>query len=174
MFPAYNTPFERSEGRANDRDIMETLSVAPPTGDGLCFVLSTLQIETAIRRGVAGMPIGRLSLVRNAVLGQPIFLFDQDARLLYGPYAAVGPGGNMLDQTSAGGKGQNLAAQLRFTPVVRSFLPLPEGIAGDLLAFESGSGRAGRRVPSARVDSAVIGPLLLLFVLRHHSLLDHE
>ena len=147
---------------------MEALPAAPPTGEGLLITLPGRDIEFAIRKGVAGMPIGRLAQVRSALPGQPIFLFDTDARLLHGPYAASGPGGANLDPASS-----KLPAQVKFTPVVRSFAPLPEEVAGDLLTWQPGPGKGSRR-PASKVDAAVVGPLLLLFVLRHHNLLNQK
>lgn len=148
---------------------MESLPTAPPTPHGILFVLSHEQVEHAIHRSVCGMPMGRIAEVRSVVAGQPVFIFDADERCLHGPFAATGPGGNNLDPT---GKGTMPAAQLRFAPVVRSFAPLPEDIAADVLAFDPGTDSSGRRRPSSRVDSSVVAPLLLLFVLRHHRLLD--
>ena len=132
---------------------MESLPTAPPTPHGILFVLSHEQAEHAIHRNVCGM--GRLAEGRSVVAGQPVFIFDADERCLHGPFAAVGT-----------------TAQLRFAPVVRSFAPMPEYIAADVLAFDPGTDSSGRRRPSSRVDSSVVAPLLLLFVLRHHRLLD--
>jgi hypothetical protein len=144
---------------------MESLPTAPPTPHGILFVLSHEQAEHAIHRNVCSM--GRLAEGRSGVVaGQPVFIFDADERCLHGPFAAVGTN---LDPT---GKGTMPAAQLRFAPVVRSFAPLPEDIAADVLAFDPGTDSSGCRCPSSRVDSSVVAPLLLLFVLRHHRLLD--
>ena len=145
---------------------MESLPTAPPTPHGILFVLSHEQVEHAIHRSVCGMPMGRIAEVRSVVAGQPVFIFDADERCLHGPFAAVGTN---LDPT---GKGTMPTAQLRFAPVVRSFAPMPEDIAADVLAFDPGTDSSGRRRPSSRVDSSVVEPLLLLFVLRHHRLLD--
>lgn len=140
---------------------MESIPPPPQISDGILFVLSTAQLEHAQRKNVAGMPLQRLPLLRAATAGQPVFLFDQEARTLHGPYAAVGPGATNVDATSS-----TLPAQLRFNPVVRSFSPLPEEAISDLLTFEPGI----EKRPSPRVDGAVVTELLLLFVLRHHGL----
>ena len=145
---------------------MESLPTAPPTPHGILFVLSHEQAEHAMHRNVCSMR--RLAEGRSGVVaGQPVFIFDADERCLHGPFAAVGTN---LDHPT--GKGTMPAAQLRFAPVVRSFAPLPEDIAADVLAFDPGTDSSGRRRPSSRVDSSVVAPLLLLFVLRHHRLLD--
>ena len=147
---------------------MEGLPPTPRTGDGLLFVLSGPQLENALRKNVAGMPFPRLHIMRSIVAGQPIFLFDSDARLLHGPYAAVGPGGTNLDSSPLG---KALPAQLRFAAVVRAFQPLPESHVSDVLSFDPAVAGLTRQ-PSARVEASVVTQLLLLFVLNHHGLFD--
>ena len=146
---------------------MESLP-PPPNADGLLFVLSGAQCDQAMRQRLAGANVQRLSMVKSAHAGQPVFLFDSDARLLHGPYAAAGPGGLNLD-----GANSRLPAQLRFTSVVRAFSPLPEADVTDLLHTSELGGGKGRRpvVQSSSVDGATVGQLLLLFVLNHHGLL---
>ena len=146
---------------------MESLP-PPPNADGLLFVLSGAQCDQAMRQRLAGANVQRLSMVKSAHAGQPVFLFDSDARLLHGPYAAAGPGGLNLD-----GANSRLPAQLRFTSVVRAFAPLPEADVTDLLHTSELGGGKGRRpvVQSSIVDGATVGQLLLLFVLNHHGLL---
>ena len=144
---------------------MERIPAPPHTGDGLLFALSSQQCEAAQKSHVAGTNAQRLQMVKSAVPGQPVFLFDTDARVLHGPYAAEGPGGLNLD----GVKSSPLPAQLRFSPVVRAFLPLPEAAVADLLSFEGGK---GAKVLASTVDGETVGQLLWLFVLHHHKLLD--
>ena len=101
------------------------------TGDGLLFVVSSQQLEQALKTHIAGTNAQRLPMVRAAVRGQPLFLFDADAHELHGPYAADGPGGLNLD-----GSKSALPAQVRFSLVVRNFQPLPNEVVADLLNFE--------------------------------------
>ena len=148
---------------------MEALPPPPPTSDGMLFVVSTAQRELAIQKQLVGAPATRLALVKSAVGGQPIFLFDSETRKLYGPYAAEGPGAMNLDPNFRG-----LPAQVRFSTVARKYQPLPESAVEDLLTFDAGPDAHGRPRPSFTVDSSTVGPLLLLFVLRHHGLYDED
>jgi hypothetical protein len=145
---------------------MEALSAPPPPGDGLISVISESQLEHAIRKGIAGFSMQQLPLIRTAAAGQPIFLFTSDSHMLHGPYTAVGAGGMNLDASST--RTLHTAAQVRFAPVVRKFMPLPEESVNDLLSFETG--HDGKRRPCSVVEGAVVKQLLLLFVLRHHGL----
>lgn len=144
---------------------MEKIPVAPLTADGLLFALTTPQREYALQRKVVTAPTQRLPMVKSAVRGQPVFLFDTDTRMLHGPFAAEGPGGMQVDLSS-----NRPVAQLSFRPIVRNFAPLPESAIGDLLSFDPGLDGQGRRRPSALIDGAIVGPLLWLYVLHHHGL----
>ena len=75
---------------------------APPAEDGLLFVLTGAQCETALVQRVAGTNIQRLSLVKQATSGQPIFIFDLDVRLLHGPFSADAPGSTYLEGRRGG------------------------------------------------------------------------
>ena len=99
---------------------MEAPPPPPPTSDGMLFVVSTAQRELAIQKQLVGAPATRLALVKSAVGGQPIFLFDSETRKLYGPYAAEGPGAMNLDPNFRG-----LPAQVRFS-VARKCSLCPE------------------------------------------------
>ena len=145
---------------------MEGLVAPPPTGDGLVFVLNSAQRELALKQHIVGTTIQRLPLVKAATKGQPVFIFDHDARALYGPYAAEGPGELNIDKGNS-----RLPAQLRFSTVVRQFLPLPETAVSDLLSMDGQIDGKGRR-PANYVDSAAVGQLLLLFVLHTNGLFD--
>ena len=141
----------------------------PYTGDGLLFVLSGAQREHAQKQHIVGTNMQRLAIVKSAFKGQPVFLFDADARTLHGPYSAEGPGDTNIDRSNP-----RLPAQLRFTNVVRSFLPLPETAISDLLDFEPGHGDGKGRRPTSHVESTTVGQLLWLYVLRHHGLFDED
>lgn len=148
---------------------MESLPPPPLAGDGVLFVLSGPQMEHAQRKHVAGLPMQRLGIVRSMTAGQPIFLFDADARVLRGPYSAAGPGGTHLDAGNS-----KLPAQVKFTPAVRSFAPLPEDAVSDMLNYEPGMDETGRRRPAPQVEASAVPQLLLLFVLHHHGLLNDD
>ncbi len=140
---------------------METIPQPPHTGDALLFVLTGAQCELAQRQRVAGTNAQRLALIKEAVAGQPLFIFDADARVLHGPFVVDGPGGLNLD-----GGTSRLPAQVRFRPTVRTFQPLPESSIADLLP-------ATKRPPAAtEIESDAVAQLLWQFVLRHHALLE--
>ena len=145
---------------------MEGIPPPPVTGDGLLFVLNTAQCDHAHKHHIVGTSMQRLPTVKSAVRGQPLFLFDADARELHGPYAADGPGGLNLE-----GGNSRMPAQIRFGPVVRNFSPLPESMIADLLNFDPGSDGKGRR-PASCVEGATVTHLLWLFVLHHHGMYE--
>ena len=162
---------------ARHAGIMEAIGPPPATGDGLLFVMNSNQRQEALRSYIAGAAMQRLATVKAATAGQPIFIFDSDSRELLGPYAAEGPGATNLD--SQGGDGRSnfsprLPAQLRFSPVVRAFAPLPEAVIADIINFDSGADNQGRRRPSHTVEATAVAQLLYIFVLRHHGLYETD
>ena len=146
---------------------LENIPPPPSTSDGMLFIVTTREREVALQKNLAGAPATRLALIKGALPGQPVFLFDADERNLYGPYAAEGPGAINLDPSVKG-----LPAQLRFNLIARKFTPLPESAVEDLLSFEESADTKGRQRPEFTIDSALVGALLWLFVLSHHGLLE--
>jgi hypothetical protein len=134
----------------------------PPTTEGLLFVLIGAHCETSLRASVVGTALQKTALVKSATPGMPVFLFDLDARVLHGPFAADGPGAMNLE-----GGPPRLPA-LRFTSIVRTFLPLPESEVADVLNIEL------HRATARTIDGATVGQLLWLFVLHHHRLLEAD
>ena len=129
---------------------MEAIGPPPVSQNGLLFVMNGSQRAEAMHKHIAGAAMQWLPVLKSATSNQPIFLFDSDARELLGPYAADGPGAMNLDTQGGNISGftPRLPAQVRFSPVVRAFAPLPETVISDIINFDPGADAQGRRHPS--------------------------
>jgi len=68
-------------------------SAAAASPAGFLFVCSGATKADCYRHRVLGLPRGRLEAVSRIRRGAAVFLYDFDARLLYGPYRADSDGG---------------------------------------------------------------------------------
>uniref|UniRef100_A0A0D9XSJ4 DCD domain-containing protein n=1 Tax=Leersia perrieri TaxID=77586 RepID=A0A0D9XSJ4_9ORYZ len=89
---------------------------------GYIFMCSGVTKVECYRHRVMGLPLGSLEAVSRIRRGTTLFLYDFDAKHLYGPYCADSNGGLTLVPDAFHGR---YPAQVKFT-VEGDFMPIPE------------------------------------------------
>ncbi|KAL6890260.1 hypothetical protein ACP4OV_009023 [Aristida adscensionis] len=95
--PGFESWPARKRARAGDDD-----GEASPAG--FIFMCSGATKPECFRHRVLGLPWGRLDAVSRIRRGAALFLYDFDAKRLYGPYRAVSDGGLDLVPAAFGGR----------------------------------------------------------------------
>ncbi|XP_048532488.1 uncharacterized protein LOC125511210 [Triticum urartu] len=111
--PARQSPGPQPpEGAAGDADA--------PLPAGFIFRCDGATKPECFRYRVLGLPRGRLGAVSRIRRGAALFLFDYDAKYLYGPYRADSDGGRDLEPAAFQGR---LPAQVKFM-IDGDFMPV--------------------------------------------------
>ncbi|CAL4992962.1 unnamed protein product [Urochloa decumbens] len=97
-------------------------SAAAASPAGFIFVCNSATKAECYEQRVVGLPRGKLEAVSRIRRGAAIFLYDFDAKLVYGPYRADSDGGADLVPGAFDG---HFPAQVKFT-IDGDFLPLRE------------------------------------------------
>ncbi|KAL2939660.1 B2 protein [Bienertia sinuspersici] len=96
---------------------------------GYIFMCNTGTKQDCFRYRVFGVPASRLWVVQKIKPNTKLFLFDFDAKLLYGLYVADTSGRFALEPYAFGGR---FPAQVRFS-IAKDCLPLPEEVLKDAI-----------------------------------------
>ncbi|RLM58776.1 hypothetical protein C2845_PM18G08690 [Panicum miliaceum] len=120
--PPHKRPRPPPAAAAEDGSRPGASSAAAASPAGFIFVCSGATKADCYRHRVLGLPRGRLEAVSRIRRGAAVFLYDFDARRLYGPYRADSDGGADLVPGAFGGR---FPAQVKFV-IDGDFTPLPE------------------------------------------------
>nr|CAB3491650.1 unnamed protein product [Digitaria exilis] len=123
-------------------------SAAAASPAGFIFICSGATKAECYRHRVLGLPRGRMEAVSRIRRGTAVFLYDFDARRLYGPYRADSDGGADLVPGAFGGR---FPAQVKFM-INGDFMPLPESSLKSAIKENYLNGKFSPELTSTQVE----------------------
>ncbi|XP_066335659.1 uncharacterized protein [Miscanthus floridulus] len=137
-----------------------TATAAAASPAGFIFMCNGATKPECYRHRVLGLPRGRLDAVSRIRRGAAVFLYDFDARYLYGPYQADSDGGLHLVPAAFHGR---FPAQVKFK-IDGDFMPLPESSLRSAINDNYVNGRFNPELTATQVEKlrALFQPITLL------------
>lgn len=127
---------------------------------GFIFMCNGATKPECFRYRVLGLPRWRLDTVSRIKRGAGLFLYDFDARYLYGPYLADSDGGLALEPAAFQGR---YPAQVKFT-IHGDFMPIPENSVRSAIKENYSRGKFTPELTFAQVEklTSLFRPVTLL------------
>ncbi|XP_066337168.1 uncharacterized protein [Miscanthus floridulus] len=137
-----------------------TATAAAASPAGFIFMCNGATKPECYRHRVLGLPRGRLDAVSRIRRGAAVFLYDFDARYLYGPYQADSDGGLHLVPAAFHGR---FPAQVKFK-IDGDFMPLPESSLRSAINDNYVNGRFNPELTATQVEKlrALFQPITLI------------
>ncbi|KAL5204225.1 hypothetical protein ABZP36_009096 [Zizania latifolia] len=145
---------EEEEGRP------DWSSASSPSPAGYIFMCSGTTKPECYMRRCLGLPRGRLDAVSRIRRGAALFLYDFDAKHLYGPYRADSDGGLDLVPDAFHGR---FPAQVKFT-IDGDFLPVPESSLRSAIKENYSNGKFSPELALTQVEKlrTLFRPIIVL------------
>ncbi|XP_052137293.1 uncharacterized protein LOC127755642 [Oryza glaberrima] len=127
---------------------------------GYIFMCNGVTKAECYRHRVMGLPLGSLDVVSRIRRGTVLFLYDFDAKHLYGPYHADSNGGLTLVPDAFRGR---FPAQVKFT-VDGDFMPIPESSLRTAIKENYSNGKFSPELTLVQVEKlrALFRPIIVM------------
>ncbi|EEC68273.1 hypothetical protein OsI_36310 [Oryza sativa Indica Group] len=127
---------------------------------GYIFMCNGVTKAECYRHRVMGLPLGSLDVVSRIRRGTALFLYDFDAKHLYGPYHADSNGGLTLVPDAFLGR---FPAQVKFT-VDGDFMPIPESSLRTAIKENYSNGKFSPELTLVQVEKlrALFRPIIVM------------
>ncbi|KAB8115406.1 hypothetical protein EE612_055854, partial [Oryza sativa] len=127
---------------------------------GYIFMCNGVTKAECYRHRVMGLPLGSLDVVSRIRRGTALFLYDFDAKHLYGPYHADSNGGLTLVPDAFRGR---FPAQVKFT-VDGDFMPIPESSLRTAIKENYSNGKFSPELTLVQVEKlrALFRPIIVM------------
>uniref|UniRef100_A0ACD5UT99 Uncharacterized protein n=1 Tax=Avena sativa TaxID=4498 RepID=A0ACD5UT99_AVESA len=165
--PSASSPGRKSPQPKPAGDAIDLSAASVPNGSssssppaGFIFMCSGATKPECFRYRVLGLPRGRLDDVSRIRRGAGLFLYDFDAKHLYGPYRADSDGGLALEPAAFQGR---YPAQVKFT-IDGDFMPIPESTVRSAIKENYSRGKFWPELTFAQVEKlrALFRPITVL------------